>query len=63
MNVKLDMYEVIDSLKKTGHLPKDFSIEEISVSFNKFEGKKKKAKWETELMCECSELDLFGYLD
>ena len=63
MNIKLDMYEVINSLKTTGHLPKDYDIEEVSVSFNKWEGRKKKAKWETEVLCDCSELSLFGFVD
>ena len=63
MNVKLDMYEVINSLRTTGHLPQDFSIEEVSVSFNQYEGKKRKPKWENILLCECSELDLFGFID
>ena len=63
MNIKLDMYEVINSLRSTGHLPQDFSIEEVTISFNKHEGKKRKPKWETVPICDCSELGLFGFVD
>lgn len=69
MNIKLDMYEVIDSLRQTGHLPKGFKLEESHVSFPKPDmtpkGKKKDtATWTIEMLCEdCSEIEFFGYLD
>ncbi len=63
MKIEFNMFEVLDSLKKTGHIPENFTLDELSVSFNKWEGRKKKAKWETEVLSECSDLTLFGYTD
>ena len=69
MNIKLDMYEVIEALRETGHLPEDFSLEHSHISFPKYDekpkGKKKdKIVWTTEMLCdECSEIEFFGFLD
>ena len=63
MKIEFNMFEVLDSLKKAGHIPDNFNLDELSVSFNKWEGKKKKAKWENEVLDDCSELVLFGYAD
>ena len=69
MNIKLDIYEVIDSLRQTGHLPKNFKLEETHVSLpipdRTPKGRRKDTvTWSTEMLCEdCSDIEFFGYMD
>ena len=77
MDIKLDLFEVVKSLKETGHLPKRFEAEEIEVSMPKVDEEsceegvvciskipKCNVTWAVEQLCEeGSIMSFYGYLD
>ncbi len=62
MKLEFSHYEIFDSLKKNGLIPKNFDLDEINITFYKEGDKRKKPVKTHELVTEMTEFTLWGYM-
>ena len=62
MILEFTHYEIYDSLKKNGLIPENFTADEFSLTFKKWQGKKKRPTETTEVVDDYTEFTVVGYV-